>query len=522
MRPLLLMAVFVLLSACGERGLPAADTGPQEKQDARTPPASLAPEVGPPKCILCVRSNPLLVVDKDGGEIGELSLCNDGPSPVPLALRLSDFHVIRPKVEEYPLSTIRTLTGTEGKPIAAGTLLAPATCIAVKIQVARIWQGGLAAARLTNANNDLVEIKAARYDVPFNLKADGPTPEKLELSFTRGQVGHVELRNEDPEGYRFHWRLELGNATYESADYVGPKGRISLLVRLADDNYSFLESGFLRSGARSGRLILDYEPDTSFRSLPRPQRTYLAAARLNYLGDPGQRISNYIFVLLVLLMGIGIALLLNFALPTQKARVDVKQRLADLDGRLAGLGDAVDSRLLSLLRVEKRRLGKELHHLWPVFPQTAIDLPKLGARVDLIAQRIDLTVQAGELLHSIRVDGDRLSVQEVTEITEHCTAVFGVVRKPFPSEDEAKAAQESLQIAAKILKEADGAPAQERFASLCQRQKDVDAAIAKYRPAISMWAHSEWKKGTLPFDGAKLAGDMLGGFQRTSKEALPH
>ena len=83
----------------------------------------------------------------------------------------------------------------------------------------------------------------------------------------------------------------------------------------------------------------------------------------------------------MLLLGILVSLLVNSVLPAQIARVDVKQRLADLDGRLAGLGDAVDSRLLSLLRVEKKRFLEELRNLSPLFPQTQIDLPKLSTQV---------------------------------------------------------------------------------------------------------------------------------------------
>ena len=63
---------------------------------------------------------------------------------------------------------------------------------------------------------------------------------------------------------------------------------------------------------------------------------------------------NYVLVLLVLLAGIFISLLVNHALPLQKRRVEVKLRLAALDGRLAGLGGVIDTRTLNLLRVEKK------------------------------------------------------------------------------------------------------------------------------------------------------------------------
>jgi hypothetical protein len=102
---------------------------------------------------------------------------------------------------------------------------------------------------------------------------------------------------------------------------------------------------------------------------------------LSYFPDVSQRAANYIFVLIVLLVGIGLSLLVNQVLPTQKKRVEIKQSLADLEGRLAGFGGVIDSRLLNLLRLEKKRVRGELRELLPIFPQTSVELPKLETRI---------------------------------------------------------------------------------------------------------------------------------------------
>ncbi len=214
--------------------------------------------------------------------------------------------------------------------------------------------------------------------------------------------------------------------------FVPANGSTTIPVTLASSNFSFLESGFLRSGDRTGTLSLAFQPDASFSVLPLPQKQYPVNARLSFFSDTVQRIMNYALVLLVLLAGIFISLLVNHALPLQKKRVEVKLRLAALEGRLAGLGGVIDTRTLNLLRVEKKRLREALIELQALIPQTAVELPRLEGRIDWLVQRIDLTSGVGDLLGAVDTGAHGLALPNQTPFATIAAKCFRPSVRPMP------------------------------------------------------------------------------------------
>jgi hypothetical protein len=460
-----------LLTGCASQDSPAA---------ANSSPASsectFCPTVSPKGCTLCVESNPLLTVDKDGVTSGTIKLCNRSTMPITLALDVSDFYAKDLQGTLYPLSTARSLAAASATndPVVNGTSpLAPNSCVDVKIDASKIWQAGLAKADLKNGTDTLVPLNAVRYLVPFNLKVEGPTPEVVNLGFTRGRQSKIRLRNEDGMAYRFLWRLELGESSQAGEGFVPANGLTAIPVALASSNFSFLESGFLRSGDRKGTLTLSFQPDASFSVLPLPQKQYPVNARLSFFGDTFQRIANYALVLLVLLAGIFISLLVNHALPLQKKRVEVKLRLAALEGRLAGLGGVIDTRTLNLLRVEKKRLREALSELQPLIPQTAVDLPKLEARIDWLVQRTDLTSGTGDLLEAINAGSNGLALPEADAIRDHCREVLQIVGKTNATPEEIASAQKHLNLAAAVLEGADERPSDISVQALIKQLEKV-------------------------------------------------
>lgn len=460
-------------------------TGCASTEVARQPTASsqpspgvctFCPVVSPSDCKLCVESNPLLTVDKDGVTSGTLRVCNRDVMPVTLALDISDFHVRDPQGSLYPLSAVRSLAAaaaTSKAIVDGGSPLAVNACVDVKVDASRIWQAGLATADLKNRSDTLVKVHAVRYQVPFNLKVDGPTTEMVNVGFTRGRESVIRLRNEDGMAYRFLWNLELGEATHNGEGFVPANGLAAIPVTLASSNFSFLESGFLRSADRTGTLTLSYQPDASFRVLPLPQKRYPVTARLSFFGETLQRITNYVWVLLILLAGIVVSLLVNHVLPLQKKRVEIKLRLAALEGRLSGLGGVVDSRILNLLRVEKKRLREALNELQALVPQSAVELPKLEARIDWLVQRIDLTSATGDLLEAVDSGSHDLALPEADAIRDHCREVLQIVGKNTATPEDVQIAQKNLSLASTVLDGADQEPSDAAVEALKIRIEEV-------------------------------------------------
>ena len=495
------LIVLAVLSACDAPPARSNDPKTAGTQAAAANPTGspvtcpLCPPVSPATCsALCVEENTLLDVDSTGAASGLIRLHNRGKEPVNLALAISDFIAVSSAGVPYPLSAVRTLNSVSAaaKPVFDGTkALAADESIDIKVDASKIWQAGLSTAQLSNKGAALIEVRAVKKQVTFNVKADGPTPDQINISFTRGMAGWITLRNEDPMAYRFLWRLDVpeshyGNGAPSGVATIEPNATISLPVA-PPDNFPFLETGFLRSGVRTGTLSLEYEPDPILRVLPLAKRRLPVTARLNYFGGDWQKISNYLSVLAILLFGIIISLLLNYALPTQRKRVALKQRLADLEGRLAGLADVIDSVDLSLLRVEKKRLREGLRELVPIFPTTAIELPKLETRLGWLEQRVELTVKAGELLQAMEDDSANISYIEAERIRASCNAVLEVVRGSSATDAEVAGAREQLQQAAAIVANADRDPSPEMVAELKKRAAAVSSKIPNPLPQDAPW-----------------------------------
>ena len=490
-RTLFFVALTLFLGGCSSEKPPAPPPAAASAPASAPRTCAFCPEESPKECTLCVASNPLLTVDKDGATSANLHLCNWGNEPATLDLTVSDFHAVDRQGHSYPLAAVRNLTAlnSANNPILAGTtpLLANG-CVDIRIDATRIWQAGVSVAALKNGRTDILRLKAVRYLVPLNIRIEGQTQDGVTVLFTRGRQSFIRLRNEDELAYQLIWRLELAGVVPKSDKaFIAGHGFETLPVEMEPTNYSFFESGFFRPAARVGTLTLAFAPGSDFGVLPLPHKQYPVAARLSYFNDVGQRAANYIFVLLVLLVGIVLSLLVNHVLPTQKRRVEIKQRLADLEGKLAGFGSVIDSRLLNLLRLEKKRLRGELREQLPIFPQTGLELPKLETRIEWLVQRIDLTSRVGDLLEGIEMNQDNLAVPEADQIRMHCREVLDVVRRPAAAADEIQGALKHLQLAEEIRDRAEDEPSTEAVQALRARATDLAGKIPNPLPANSGW-----------------------------------
>jgi hypothetical protein len=362
----------------------------------------------------------------------------------------------------------------------------------VKVDATRIWQAGLSAADLQDGRTKILQLKAIRYQVPFNVRVEGQTESGVNILFTRGSETSIRLRNDDELAYRLRWRLELADFDKSGEEFIPGHGLATIKLECPQTHFSRVESGFFRPATRVGTLTLQFAPGAAgFGVLPLPSKQFPVAARLSYYSDVRQRATNYVFILFVLLAGILLSLLVNQVLPAQRKRVAIKQRLADLEGRLAGFVGAIDSRLLSLLRLEKKRLRAELREQLPIFPQTSQELPKLEARIDWLVQRVDLTSRVGDLLNEIEMNQDDLAVSEIDDIRMHCREVLDVVRKPAAAVDDIQSAQKHVQLAEEIRDRADDEPSTEAVRVLRDRATAISARILNPLPADSGWTALE-------------------------------
>lgn len=432
-------------------------------------------------CAPCIVDPPRLVAAADGTAVSFVTICNRDAEGATLTLALSDFMAYGDGNDRFPLNTTRRLTADSAaeRGLVEGKVKLGQGCVVVKLEVSGLWQAGLSTATLRNGPDKLTDLQAMNLHAPFHVKVDGPNPDKVELRVVDGEPIALHLRNEDSMGYRFRWRLELPGRSANGIAYVRPKRSVTLPVPYAATNsqISWLESGFLRSASLQGQLVVEYEPEVSLEPYALPRQSFKVEAAISKYTPAKQTVVNTFCVVLLLLAGIIASLLINYTLPLQRRRVAAKERLAQLEGRLAGVGAVVPARLLSLLRVEKRRLRESLRQLWPVDPTTEAALTKFEAQMDWIERRIALVATAGEHLSALD-SSTPLAVPEADQVRTACHSVFEVVEKPQVSDQDLKRAESQLEDAAKLRGAAMSPPTEAMLKALSDRAVAVRARVA--------------------------------------------
>lgn len=399
-------------------------------------------------CTLCIDEAPRLEVGADGSATGLVELCHRGGEPVRLALRLSDFRMPTPGGGAEPLSlqTTRRISAASDadRGLVDGSTPLAGRCVTLRLEIAGFWQAGRASATLRQGQVALAELRAQRRQAPFGVRIDGPDPARVELRLVEGAAMVLKLHNDDAMSYPLRWRLELPGLTGGGELVLPPQRSATLEVPWPQTSpLSWLESGFLRSATRDGRLVVEYAPDDDARAHAWPRREFPVRATISRSGPVWQPVFSTLWIMGLLVAGIVTSLLVNYALPMQGRRVKLKHRLALLDGRLTGLGSVVPAQVLNLLRVEKRRLREELRGMMPVDPTTEERLRGLDTQVAALEQQLALTVAAGEHLdHLMRTP--LLAVTEQDRGRALCDRIFEIVARVQVGDEDRQRALAAL------------------------------------------------------------------------------
>jgi hypothetical protein len=495
------LLVVVGVASCSSRT--GADTNPASPAVDTTAPApcTYCTETSPEDCKeICLLDNPLLIASAEGVAKGAIRVCNNASEPKRLALESAAFSASAAGgIHQFgAVVAFGALDANDRLRISSDGKLQPG-CVRVPVDASGLLQAGVMSAVLTNDGKRLGTLKAVRPQVPFGLKVDGSNPDEADVTIVRGKTARITLRNGDPIPYSFTWRLELGGEPLAGTATVGPESRVDIRF----DGYQFddiafggfWQNGFLRTGRHEGRLLLRHLPDPSFDGRPTIEKAIKVHAQFRHFTPDWQRFWNAFFVFVVVLLGIGTSLGINYALPMMRKRYAIKQSIAEQDGQLGGIGGVVASTTLHRLRVEKRRLRAELHGLWVVDPETEAALKKLEARVTQLGRRIELTARAGELLKA--VEGDpRLAQHEIDEAARHCRLVLALAGLPNPTESVFSRMQTALDAANTVRALRDQAPDPVHVDALNAR-----ARAAGKDPEFKVGVPAEWT----PF-AAYLAG----------------
>jgi hypothetical protein len=258
---------------------------------------------------------------------------------------------------------------------------------------------GLSVTNLFNAGKCVGQLKAVRYDAPFNFTVEGDGSASSTLRVVDGQDVPINLKNNDDLTYPITPSLYLDGeeiAATPATLTVGPNTPV--LVRFKTSQKWFDWGTWFRPKAGALRVVVrptrsafgDMAGDRALAS-----RFVAVNAQLARLSATCTELVSSGVVFVVLLLGGLASLATNSLLPNVLKKLSYKKKLQALADATSGVSVKVDSRLRVLLRVERNRLLKllassSLFSTDPadVFQQVDTGLSALGKRVT-IAQRLD-------------------------------------------------------------------------------------------------------------------------------------
>jgi hypothetical protein len=421
---------------------------------------------------LALKETPPLAVDQNGGAVATLTLVNDSTTPVKLRLNLSDFtHPAPDKTTPYPLGTTHMLSAVsdKDKPILDGTVaLAAGATLDVRVTVAKLWEAGQSEARLKNGDADIPVrggpprslLKAVRIPTAYNVQIVSATPDTPEIHFI-GNQALVAFKNTDPFNYRFTWKLRLGGQLYDGEQRIidPPAGGTRWVYLTSPDlrkdfpRARWLTAGTLKDEISKGTLILQpvFEGDTVIP--PLAPKDVPVTFRFSYWTNATvQQLWNGLWIFLLLMVGGIVSIGIHHGIPNATRALALKKRLGELETKVQGLGEMIESRRRVMLEAHLPAIRGELASVFVwVLPSFTATLDTLAGKVDMVQQWVEIAYQAGVVKHRAGESSERIPSTVYRWIHDKCAAALTPIESGFTTSDELAAMKANLKTAESYL-----------------------------------------------------------------------
>lgn len=396
-----------------------------------------------PKLQPSLLATPEIIIDRDKGS-GRTLLFIRNKSKVAISVSLSGVISSSAQPAYLKISFMGENDQGSGSTVYDFQLEPQATAKVWAI-VTDAWTAGDYELELRN-NDTPFGSKIKIKNFPFDIKLDGPSPDKAELALVKGETATIILKNNDPISYPMIWILRIdGREVCGDTLTIAPNspGLLKCQPSIALGPSSIKD--LFKNESTEGNLLLLYPPMNVGGLNVSPSKTFPVKASLNYFSLFTRQIFSYLTIVLVLVLGGVTSLFLSQALPNRLKRLDIREQLGTIARTTADLSTNVDSKLQVMLRVERSRLNDLLgsrNTLSPDFTGIAVQctegLGKLRARVGLV-QQMDLVLsRLTELLPQgfppTRIDQIHASLGDAMIL----------LAKSQPTDDDLKAAQAAI------------------------------------------------------------------------------
>lgn len=272
----------------------------------------------------------------------------------------------------------------------------------VRIEATGLWEAGQSNATLFNQGIAIGTIKALKYRPAFNVKLVTASNDKPELSFRKGTVQQVILRNDDAMTYKVHWAIAIGPHRLDQHEQVitlAPNSSQVIDVNPRDE--WFTTAGYFREEIGDGDLTLSFRPDGDIAEPGLPTKVIPFKAHLNRTSDSWRQGVGYLLIFVVLVIGGVCSLLLHNWVPNQAGRNKLKDRLSQLGDRMAGLSSRIGSKLQTYLRLMRQQIVADIHSKWLVSAELPAILTAANQKCDMLDKVLDQVSEIDLGLHKL-------------------------------------------------------------------------------------------------------------------------
>jgi hypothetical protein len=376
------------------------------------------------------------------GAFLNLKLRNDGAEPVPVSFSHGTIASTPVKpfpatVEIFPLDS----TALTAKPDPTVTSLKPHSTTPIRVKITGVLGEGEWTVPLQNQGKDFASIKVANPKPDFTVKLDSPTPDNPEMTFERGKPATLTLRNDSDTPYSVVASYVVNSRpasllslqTCESAP--GPvipapdkpcivklpaHSAVPLTVKPLEDWFALPSSPalqwtwrihplrwsarwaawalsrvgvLLKDQTAEGRLQVQMASPACSQDPGAPILSFKVNTHLAAFSKDSQGLGGNAIMFLVLLLGGTFSLVLNFLLPMQARRRNLKASLQQAGRKITDLSLELDSRVRVSVGVERQRLGQRIKALSLLSTQYGPDVTDVEQSLDRLMKRLDLLDQ---------------------------------------------------------------------------------------------------------------------------------
>jgi hypothetical protein len=337
---------------------------------------------------------------------------------------------------------------------------------AAKLSVAGYREPGESTMTL-EVNGHRRTVQARFLNVPFNVGVQSAGTDKPRIVLEKDEQGLVVLKNDDATTYPVDWQLFLP----ESADVL--QGSIvlpatSTLPLIIKPPESWFRNGFqglFKDDTRSAYLALRFAPalvpaPATVAALSLPARTVAVQLDLAYWASFWKAVLGNFIIVLVLVIGAGLSMVLNWWIPNYIRRAELQRRLDRIANDTRQISTATDSRLRVVLRMERYALQGRLYAVVVPGLSSSDALKEVETGTEALQRRVATVIKLdaanrGRDAARGRDWGAPYSLLE--EIDKYLNDATTLMAKTVPEEGEFDQVKSAITKAEQALKQLAGA-----------------------------------------------------------------